>query len=109
MNVFPTYLPGVHLDKVIDFDIDVEPDTKPISISPYHMAPAELKELKEQLQGILSNEFIWPSVSLWNALVLFVKKKDESARRCIDYRQLNKVTVKNKCLLPKIDDLFDQV
>ena len=73
------------------------------------MAPAELIELKAQLQELLSKGFIRPSASPWGASVLFVKKKDGSFRMCIDYRQLNKVTVKNKYPLPRIDDLFDQL
>ncbi|KAL5736107.1 hypothetical protein ACOSQ2_030895 [Xanthoceras sorbifolium] len=73
------------------------------------MAPAELKELKIQLQELLDKGFIRPSVSPWGAPVLFVKKKDGSLRLCIDYRQLNKLTVKNKYPLPRIDGLFDQL
>ena len=73
------------------------------------MTPAELKELKVQLQELLDKGFIRPSVSPWGALVLFVKKKDGSMRLCIDYRELNKVTVKNKYPLHIIDDLFDQL
>ena len=73
------------------------------------MAPLELKELKLQLQELLEKGFIRPSVSPWGALVLFVKKKDGTLRLCIDYRQLNKLTVKNKYLLPIIDYLFDQL
>ena len=71
------------------------------------MAPLELKELKLQLQELLEKGFIRPSVSPWGAPVLFVKKKDGRLRLCVDYRQLNKLTVKNKYLLPRIDDLFD--
>ena len=73
------------------------------------MAPLELKELKLQLQELLEKGFIRPSVSPWGAPVLFVKKKDGTLWLCIDYRQLNKLTVKNKFLLPRIDDLFDQL
>ena len=73
------------------------------------MAPLEIKELKLQLQELLEKGFISPSVSPWGAPVLFVKKKDGTLRLCIDYRQLNKLTVKNKYLLPIIDDLFDQL
>ena len=73
------------------------------------MAPAELKELKEQLKDLLDKGFIRPSVSPWGAPVLFVRKKDGSLRMCIDYRQLNKVTIKNKYPLPRSDDLFDQL
>ena len=87
----------------------MEPDTGPISRVPYRMAPAELKELKVQLQELLDKGFIQPSVSAWQAPILFVKKKDGSMRVCIDYRELNKVIVKNKYPLPKIDDLFDQL
>ncbi|WMV49637.1 hypothetical protein MTR67_043022 [Solanum verrucosum] len=73
------------------------------------MAPTELKKLKEQLKELLDNSFIKPSISLWGAQVLFVKKKDGSLRTCIGYRQLNKVTIKNKYPIPRIDDLFDQL
>ena len=73
------------------------------------MAPVEFKELKEQLKDLLDKGFIRPSVSPWGASVLFVRKKDGSLGTCIDYRQLNKVTVKNKCPLSRIDDLFDQL
>ena len=73
------------------------------------MAPAELRELKAQLQEFLSKGFIRPSASPWGAPVLFVKKKDGSFRMCIDYRQLNKVIIKNKYPIPRIDDLFDQL
>ena len=73
------------------------------------MAPTELKELKIQLQELLDKGFVRPSVSPWGAPVLFVKKKDGTLRMCIDYRQINKVTVKNKYPLPRIEDLFDQL
>ena len=85
------------------------PDTNPISIPPYQMAPVELKELKAQLKDLLGKGFIKPSISPWGALVLFVKKKDDSFRMCIDYRQLNKFTIKNKYPFSRIDDLFDQL
>ena len=73
------------------------------------MAPVELKELKLQLQELLEKGFIRPSISPWEAPMLFVKKKDGTLRLCIDYRQLNKLIVKNKYRLPIIDDLFDQL
>ena len=73
------------------------------------MAPIELKELKTQLQELLDKGFVQPSVSPWGASVLFVKKKDGTLRMCIDYRKINKVTVKNKYLLPRIEDFFDQL
>ncbi|CAH9086750.1 unnamed protein product, partial [Cuscuta epithymum] len=108
-DVFPKDLPGLPPDREIEFVIEVEPGTKPISIPPYRMAPAELNELKTQLQELLDNGFIRPSHSPWGAPVLFVKKKDGTLRMCIDYRQLNKVTIKNRYPLPRIDDLFDQL
>jgi len=108
-DVFPEELPGLPPKRELDFTIELEPGTLPISKAPYRMAPAELKELKVQLQEMLDRGFIRPSVSPWGAPVLFVKKKDGSMRLCIDYRELNKVTVKNKYPLPRIDDLFDQL
>ena len=108
-DVFLEELPGLPPRREIEFAIDVVPGVTPASITPYRMAPAELKELKFQLQELLEKEFILPSVSPWGAPMLFVKKKDGTLRPCIDYRQLNKLTVKNKYLLPRIEDLFDQL
>ena len=108
-DVFPDDLPGIPPSRAVDFVIELEPGTGPISKSPYRMAPAELKELKAQLQDLLDKGFIRPSVSPWGAPVLFVKKKDGSMRLCIDYRELNKRTIKNKYPLPRIEDLFDQL
>ncbi|KAA0056190.1 ty3-gypsy retrotransposon protein [Cucumis melo var. makuwa] len=108
-DVFSEELPGLPPHREIEFAIELEPGTIPISRAPYRMAPAELKELKVQLQELLDKGFIRPSVSPFGAVVLFVKKKDGSMRLCIDYRELNKVTVKNRYPLPKIDDLFDQL
>ena len=108
-DIFPEELPGLPPDREIEFCIDIVPGTDPISMPPYRMAPAELKELNEQLKELLDKGFIRRSSSPWGAPVLFVKKKDGSLRLCIDYRQLNKVTIKNKYPLPKIDDLFDQL
>ncbi|KAL0562094.1 hypothetical protein IC582_002544 [Cucumis melo] len=108
-DVFPEELPGLPPHREVEFAIELEPGTVPISRAPYRMAPAELKELKIQLQELLDKGFIRPSVSPWGAPVLFVKKKDGSMRLCIDYRELNKVTVKNRYPLPRIDDLFDQL
>ncbi|KAH0658050.1 hypothetical protein KY289_026798 [Solanum tuberosum] len=108
-EVFPDDIPGVPPEREIDFGIDLLPDTQPIYIPLYRMAPAELKELKEQLKDLLDKGFIRRSISPWGAPVLFVKKKDGSLRMCIDYRQLNKVRIKNKYPIPRIDDLFDQL
>ena len=69
----------------------------------------ELNELKSQLKELIDKKYIRPSVSPWGAPVIFVKKKDGTMRLCIDYRQLNKMTIKNRYLLPHIDDLFDQL
>ena len=93
----------------MDLAIEIVPGTIPMSRAPYRMAPTELKELKSQLQELLDKGFIQPSVSPWGAPVLFVKKKDGTIWMCIDYRQINKVTVKNKYPLPRIEDLFDQL
>ena len=89
--------------------LEVVPGIAPMSRAPYRMVPAELKELKVQLLELLDKGFVRPSVSPWGALVLFVKKKDGTLRMCIDYRKINKVIVKNKYLLPRIEDLFDQL
>ena len=102
-------MPGLPPEREIEFCIDVVPGTDPISMPPYRMAPADLSDLKEQLHDLLDKGFIRPGTSPWGAPVLFVKKKDGSLRLCIDYRQLNKVTIKNKYPLPRIDDLFDQL
>ena len=107
IEVFPEELPRIPPDREITFEIELLPGTTPISKAPYRMAPAELKELQTQLQELLDKGFIRPSHSPWGAPVLFVKKKDGTLRMCIDYRELNKVIIKNKYLLPKIDDLFD--
>ena len=105
----PEELPGLPPNKEVEFSIDHLRGTSPISKAPYRMAPAEMKELKDQLQELLSLGFIWPSVSPWGAPVLFVKKKDGRMRLCIDYRELNKVIIKIQYPLPRIDDLFDQI
>lgn len=85
------------------------PGTLPISNSSYQMATAKLKELKVQIVGLLEHSSIRRNTSLWRAPVLFVKKKDNSLSLCVDYLQLNKVTIKNRFLLPTIDDLFDEL
>jgi hypothetical protein len=108
-DVFPDELPGMPPDRDIEFVIELQPRTTHISKRPYRMPPAELAELKKQLQDLLDKGFIYPSTSPWGCLALFVKKKDESLRLCIDYHPLNAETIKNKYPLPRIDVLFDQL
>ncbi|TYK01563.1 ty3-gypsy retrotransposon protein [Cucumis melo var. makuwa] len=108
-DVFSNELPGFPPPREIDFAIELKPDTALISIAPYRMAPAELKELMVQLQELLDKGFIQPSVSARGAPVLFVKKKDGSTYLCIYHKELNKVIVKNCYPLPMTDDLFDQL
>eukprot|EP00253_Pinus_taeda_P026609 PITA_26609 len=109
IDVFPEEIPGLPPRRNIDFTIELVPGAAPVSRAPYRMSVPELTELKMQLQELLDKNYIRPSVSPWGAPVLFVKKKDGTLRMCIDYRQLNKLTVKNKYPLPRIDELFDQV
>jgi hypothetical protein len=108
-DVFPDDLPGMPPDRDIEFIIELQPGTAPISKRPYRMPPNELAELKIQLQDLLDKGFIRPSASPWGRPALFVKKKDNSLRLCVDYRPLNAVTIKNKYPLPRIDILFDQL
>ena len=108
-DVFPEELPCILLEMEVGLSIEIVPRTALVSRVPYRMSPVELKELKVQLQEILDKGFALPSVSPWGALVLFVKKKDGTLRMCIDYLPINKVTVKNKYPLPRIEDLFDQL
>jgi hypothetical protein len=107
-DVFPDELPGMPPDRDIEFAVELQPGTAPISNRPYRMPPTELAELKKQLQELLDKGFIRPSTSPWGCPALFVKK-DESLRLCVDYRPLNAVTIKNKYPLPRIDVLFDQL
>jgi hypothetical protein len=108
-DAFPNELPGMPPDRDIEFTIELQPGTAPISKRPYRMPPTELAELKKQMQELLDKGFIHPSTSPWGCSALFVKKKDESLRMCVDYRPLNAVTIKNKYPLPRIDVLFDQL
>jgi hypothetical protein len=108
-DVFPDDLPGMPPGRDIEFIIELQPGTAPISKRPYRMPPNELAELKIQLQDLLDKGFIRPSASPWGCPALFVKKKDNSLRLCVDYRPLNAVTIKNKYPLPRIDILFDQL
>jgi hypothetical protein len=108
-DVFPEDLPGMPLDQDVEFTIELQPGTAPISRHPYKMTPKELVELKVQLNELLGKGYIRPSSSPWGCPTLFVKKKDQSLRLCVDYRPLNAITIKNKYLLPRIDIPFDQL
>ncbi|GJY79221.1 putative reverse transcriptase domain-containing protein [Tanacetum coccineum] len=108
-EVFPEDLPGLPPVRQVEFQIDLIPGAAPVARAPYKLAPSEMQELSDQLQELADRGFIRPSTSPWGAPVLFVKKKDGSFRMCIDYRELNKLTVKNRYPLPRIDDLFDQL
>ncbi|KAA3473426.1 DNA/RNA polymerases superfamily protein [Gossypium australe] len=109
LDVFLEELPGLPPIREVEFGIELVPGTTSISIALYRMAPIELKELKSQLQELTDRGFARLSFSPWGAPVLFVKMKDGTMRMCIDYRQLNKVTIKKKYPLPRIDDFFDQL
>nr|GEX86923.1 putative reverse transcriptase domain-containing protein [Tanacetum cinerariifolium] len=108
-EVFPEDLAGLPPARQVEFQIDLVPGVAPVARAPYRLAPAEMQELSTQLQELYDKEFIRPSSSPWGAPVLFVKKKDGSFRMCIDYRELNKLTVNNRYPLSRIDDLFDQI
>ncbi|GJS74371.1 putative reverse transcriptase domain-containing protein [Tanacetum coccineum] len=108
-ELLPEELPGLPPPRQVEFQIDLVPRAAPVARAPYRVAPSEMRELSVQLQELLEKGFIRPSSSPWGAPVLFVKKKDGSFRMCIDYLELNKLTVKNCYPLPRIDDLFDQL
>jgi hypothetical protein len=99
-DVFPNELPGMPLERKVEFVIELIPGTAPISKRAYRVSEPELVELKKQIDELLEKGYIRPSTSPWAALVLFVEKKDGTKRMCIDYRSLNEVTVKNKYPLP---------
>nr|GEZ36088.1 hypothetical protein [Tanacetum cinerariifolium] len=102
-------LPGLPPARQVEFQIDLVPGAVHVARAPYQLTPAKMQELSTQLQELSDKRFIRPCSSPWGALVLFVKKKDGSFRMCIDYCELNKITVKNRYPLPRIDDLFDQL
>ncbi|KAI3797676.1 hypothetical protein L1987_32938 [Smallanthus sonchifolius] len=108
-EVFPDDLPGLPPVRQVEFRIDLVPGANPVAKAPYRLAPSEMQELASQLEELADKGFIRPSHSPWGAPVLFVKKKDGSFRMCIDYRELNKLTIKNRYPLPRIDDLFNQL
>ncbi|GJV98001.1 hypothetical protein Tco_1549578 [Tanacetum coccineum] len=105
---FPVNLPGLPPVRQVEFQINLIPGAAPVARPPYRLAPSEIQELSNQLQELTDRGFIRPSTSPWGAPVLF-KKKDKSFRMCIGYWELNKLTVKNRYPLPRIDDLFDQL
>jgi hypothetical protein len=109
LDVFPEDLPDMPPDWDVEFTIELQPGMTPISRRPYKMTPKELAELKVQLNELMDKGFIRLSSSPWGYPTLFVKKKDQSLRLCVDYRHLNAVTIKNKYPLPRIDILFDQL
>ncbi|GKE36078.1 putative reverse transcriptase domain-containing protein, partial [Tanacetum coccineum] len=108
-EIFPDDLSGLPPIQEIEFRIELIPGATPVAKSHYRLAPSELEELSGQLKELQDKGFIQPSLLPWGASVLFVKKKDGSFRMCIDYRELNKLTIKNRYPLPRIDDLFDQL
>jgi hypothetical protein len=108
-DVFLEDLSGLPPERDVEFVIELKPGTAPISRRSYRMPPNELAELKTQLQDLLEKGFIRPSSSPWGCPAIFVKKKDQTLRMCVDYRPLNEVTIKNKYPLPRIDILFDQL
>jgi hypothetical protein len=108
-DAFPEDLPGLPPERDAEFVIELKPSMAPVSRRSYRMPSNELAELKTQLQDLLEKGFIRPSSSPWGCLAIFVKKKDQTLRMCVDYRPLNEVTIKNKYLLPRIDILFDQL
>jgi len=108
-DVFLDEVPRLPPNREVEFYIDLVPGTSLVSMAPYRMALTELVELKKQIEELIEKQFILPSTSPWGAPVLLVKKKDENSRLCLDYRQLNKMTIKNKYPLPRINDLMDQL
>nr|GEU85002.1 putative reverse transcriptase domain-containing protein [Tanacetum cinerariifolium] len=108
-EVFPEDLPGLPPARQVEFQIDLVPGATPVARAPYRLAPAKMQELSTQLQELSDRGFIRPSSSPWGAPIMFVKMKDGSFRMCIDYHELNKLTVKNRYPLLRIDDLFDQL
>jgi hypothetical protein len=108
-DVFPEELPDMPLDRDIEFVIELKPGTTPIYKAPHRVVTPELAELKEHINELLEKGFIHPSSSPRGAPLIFVPKKDDTQRLCMDYHALNEVTVKNKYMLPRIDDLFNQL
>ncbi|GJR34836.1 putative reverse transcriptase domain-containing protein [Tanacetum coccineum] len=107
-KVFPEDLSGIPPARQVEFQIDLVPGAARVARAPYRLAPSEMKELSDQLQELSDKGFIRPSSSPWGAPVLFVKKRDGSFWMCIDYLEMNELTVKNRDPLLRIDNLFDQ-
>ena len=108
-DVFPKEVPWLLPNREVEFSIDLVLGTGPVSMAPYGMALTELVEHKSQIEELLGKQFIRPNTSPWQALIFLVKKKDGSSCLCVDYKQLNKMTIKNKYPLLRIDDLMDQL
>nr|GEX17944.1 putative reverse transcriptase domain-containing protein [Tanacetum cinerariifolium] len=108
-NVITEDLPGLPPTRQVEFQIDLVYGAAPVARAPYRLAPSKLQEMSTQLQELSDKEFIRPSSSPWGTSVLFVKRKDGSFYMCIDYREINKLIVKNRYPLPRINDLFDQL
>ena len=109
VDAFPDELPRLPPQRAVDFGIRLHPDTSTISMTPHRMAPADLQELRVQLQELLDKGFVRPSTSPRGASVLVAKKRGKTLRLCIGQRQLNRVIIQNRYLLPRIDNLFDQL
>jgi hypothetical protein len=109
VDVFPEELPGMPPERELEFTIDLKSRTEPIARTPYRTSTPELQELRMKLKDLLHLGIIHPSVSSWGAPIIFIQNKDGSWRLCIDYRELNKATIKNQYRLPRIDELFDQM
>ena len=109
VDVFLDELPGLPPQRDVDIGVKLHPGISPIAMTPHRMAPVELHELRVQLQELLDKGFIRPSTLPWGASVLLTKKRGKTLRLCIGYRQLNRVMIQNRYLLPRIDDLFDQL
>jgi hypothetical protein len=109
LDAFPQDLPGLPPEMDVEFVIELKPGTTPISRRSYRMPPNELAELKTQLLDLLDKGFITPRSLPWGSPAIFIKKKDQTLRMCMDYRPLNEVTIKNKYPLPRIDILFNQL
>jgi hypothetical protein len=108
-DLVPTDQPGVPPKSSVAMEIDLEEEAKPVSKPLFRQSPAEMDELKKQLSLLLEKGLIRPSVSPWSTQVLFAPTKDGGLRMCLDCRALNKLTIKNKCPIPRIDEIFDRL